>query len=60
MAFRSDIEIARAAQKLPIQQIGAKLGIDGQDLIPYGHDKAKIGADFIAGLQGRRSEEHTV
>ena len=27
MAYKTDIEIARAAQKRPIQEIGAKLGI---------------------------------
>ncbi|MBV7519688.1 formate--tetrahydrofolate ligase [Ensifer sp. ENS12] len=45
---KSDIEIARAAKKKPIQEIGAALGIPAEDLLPYGHDKAKIGADFIA------------
>ncbi len=49
----SDIEIARAAQKLPIDQIGAKLGIGYDDLIPYGHDKAKISAAFLRSLQDR-------
>ncbi|MFB2561924.1 formate--tetrahydrofolate ligase [Rhizobium sp. IMFF44] len=44
----SDIEIARAAKKLPIMEIGAKLGIPAEDLAPYGYDKAKIGAAFIA------------
>ncbi|MGG6896482.1 formate--tetrahydrofolate ligase [Rhizobium sp. BR 315] len=44
----SDIEIARAANKLPIIEIGAKLGIPAEDLAPYGYDKAKIGAGFIA------------
>ncbi|MGV1789338.1 formate--tetrahydrofolate ligase [Rhizobium sp. A37_96] len=44
----SDIEIARAARKLPIIEIGAKLGIPAGDLAPYGYDKAKIGAEFIA------------
>ena len=53
MAFASDIEIARAAKKLPIQAIGAKLGIPEADLLPYGHDKAKVGQGFIAGLKGR-------
>ena len=47
MTVKSDIEIARAATLLPIQEIGAKLGIPGDALIPYGHDKAKISADFI-------------
>ena len=51
---KSDIEIARAAKKQPIAAIGEKLGISSDDLIPYGHDKAKIGADFIASLQGKR------
>ncbi|MBV6651911.1 MAG: formate--tetrahydrofolate ligase, partial [Hoeflea sp.] len=46
--YKSDIEIARAANKKPIQQIGEKLGIPLEDLVPYGHDKAKISADFIA------------
>ncbi|AYG66898.1 MULTISPECIES: formate--tetrahydrofolate ligase [unclassified Rhizobium] len=47
-AVASDIEIARAAKKLPIIEIGAKLGIPAEDLAPYGYDKAKIGAGFIA------------
>lgn len=51
--MKTDIEIARAARKKPIQEIGAKLGIPAEHLLPYGHDKAKIGQDFIAGLQGR-------
>lgn len=46
-AQKSDIEIARAAKKKPIMEIGAKLGIPEKDLLPYGHDKAKISADFI-------------
>jgi formate--tetrahydrofolate ligase len=53
MAFKTDIEIARAAQKKPIQEIGAKLGIPSEALLPYGHDKAKVGQDFIAGLGDR-------
>jgi len=53
MSFKTDIEIARAASKRPIQEIGAKLGIGADDLLPYGHDKAKIGQDFIASVQDR-------
>jgi hypothetical protein len=53
MAFKTDIEIARAAQKKPIQEIGAKLGIPSEALLPYGHDKAKVGQDFIEGLGDR-------
>ena len=47
VAVKSDIEIARAAELLPILEIGAKLDIPADALIPYGHDKAKISADFI-------------
>ncbi|HEY5641777.1 MAG TPA: formate--tetrahydrofolate ligase [Woeseiaceae bacterium] len=48
MAVKSDIEIASAAKVLPIQDIGAKLGIPSDALIPYGHDKAKISARYLA------------
>ena len=51
---KSDIEIARAAKKKPIQEIGAKLGIPSEHLLPYGHDKAKISADFIASKRGAK------
>jgi len=53
MAPKSDIEIARAATKKPIGEIGARLDIPYEHLQPYGHDKAKVGAGFIAGLAGR-------
>jgi len=53
MAFKTDIEIARAAQKRPIQEIGAKLEIGADHLIPYGHDKAKISQEFISSVQDR-------
>ena len=46
----SDGEIARAAQLKPVAEIGAKLGIPAQALIPYGHTKAKISADFLNSL----------
>ncbi len=47
MSVKSDIEIAREANKQPIQTIGEKLGIPSEHLLPYGHDKAKISAEFI-------------
>ncbi|MFO8126275.1 formate--tetrahydrofolate ligase [Yoonia sp.] len=53
MEYKSDIEIARAAQKRPIQEIGAKLGIDSDDLLPYGHDKAKVSQRLINSVQDR-------
>jgi formate--tetrahydrofolate ligase len=53
MAFKTDIEIAREAKKRPIMEIGAKLGIPAEHLLPYGHDKAKVGQEFIKSLAGR-------
>ncbi|MGR3342495.1 MAG: formate--tetrahydrofolate ligase, partial [Paracoccaceae bacterium] len=52
MAYKSDIEIARGASKLPIQEIGAKLGISADDLLPYGRDKAKLSQEFISSVRG--------
>ena len=53
MAYKTDIQIAREATKLPIQEIGAKLGISSDDLLPYGHDKAKVSQEFINSVQDR-------
>ncbi|MEI4260557.1 formate--tetrahydrofolate ligase [Roseovarius sp. D0-M9] len=55
MAYKSDIEIARAAQKKPIQEIGDKLGIPNEHLLPYGHDKAKVSQSYIDSVQGNKS-----
>jgi len=43
MSHKSDIEIAREANKKPIQEIGES------------HDKAKVGQEFINSLQGRKN-----
>ena len=53
MTVKTDIEIAREAKKRPIQEIGTKLGIPVEHLLPYGHDKAKVSQEFIKGLSGR-------
>ncbi|TQV82255.1 formate--tetrahydrofolate ligase [Denitrobaculum tricleocarpae] len=55
MGYKTDIEIAREASKRPIQEIGAKLGISAEDLVPYGHDKAKVSADFIAAQSSKEN-----
>ncbi|MEM7240664.1 MAG: formate--tetrahydrofolate ligase [Pseudomonadota bacterium] len=47
MAYKTDIEIAREAKKKPIMEVGGKLGIPEAELLPYGHDKAKVSAEFI-------------
>jgi formate--tetrahydrofolate ligase len=53
MSYKTDIEIAREANKKPIMEIGAKLGISSDDLLPYGHDKAKVSQQFINSVQGK-------
>ncbi|MEL7012468.1 MAG: formate--tetrahydrofolate ligase [Pseudomonadota bacterium] len=55
MSYKSDIEIAREASKRPIQDIGSTLGIPSEDLLPYGHDKAKVSQSFINGVQSREN-----
>ncbi|MFY0647551.1 formate--tetrahydrofolate ligase [Sulfitobacter geojensis] len=55
MAYKTDIQIAREASKRPIQEIGAKLGIGNDDLLPYGHDKAKVSQSFINSVQGNEN-----
>lgn len=54
MAYKTDIQIAREANKKPIQEIGEKLGIPSADLLPFGHDKAKVSAEFIAAQRGKK------
>lgn len=49
--MKTDIEIARAAKKKPIQEIGNMLGISDEALLPYGNDKAKIDLDYIDSLE---------
>ncbi len=51
----SDIEIAQAAKPQPIANIGAKLGIPTESLLPYGHTKAKISYDFIQKQQKNKN-----
>jgi formate--tetrahydrofolate ligase len=55
MSYKSDIEIAREANKKPIQEVGDKLGIPGEHLLPYGHDKAKVSQDYINSVQGNEN-----
>lgn len=43
----SDIEIARKIELKPIQQIAEKIGINNEDLIPYGKYKAKLPLSYI-------------
>jgi formate--tetrahydrofolate ligase len=51
---KSDIEISQAAKMRPIVDVARdKLDIPAEDLIPYGHYKAKVSLDYIASLADR-------
>jgi formate--tetrahydrofolate ligase len=51
---KTDIEIAQAASKRPIVELAAeKLGIEPENLEPYGHYKAKVSMDYVKSLQKR-------
>ena len=44
--MKTDIQIAQEAKIKPVVEIGAKLGIAPEDLLPYGHYKAKISGQY--------------
>ena len=55
MSYKTDIEIAREADKKPIKDIGERLEIPYEHLLPYGHDKAKVSQEFINSVQDREN-----
>ena len=42
-----DLEIAHKATIQPISTIAAKLGLNVEDIVPFGHDKAKVPATTV-------------
>ncbi len=48
----ADIDIARAAKLLPIDQIAARLGIPDEDMEPYGKTKAKVSLAHYQRVKG--------
>ncbi|WP_405237188.1 formate--tetrahydrofolate ligase [Lentisalinibacter orientalis] len=53
VAPKPDIEIARQAELRPIVEVAGELGIGEENLLPYGHDKAKVSLDYIRTLGDR-------
>ncbi len=51
--MKSDIEIARSVRLAPITDIGAKLDIPRDALIPYGWEIGKVSPEYLAGLGDR-------
>jgi len=51
---KSDIEISQAAVMRPILEVAKeKLGVEPEDLVPYGHYKAKVSLDYIDSLKDK-------
>lgn len=49
----SDVEIAQAAKLRPIAEIAEDLGVTAEELVPYGHDKAKLRLSLLDRLADR-------
>jgi formate--tetrahydrofolate ligase len=52
--YKTDIEIAREISGQHINEIGAKLNINADDLVPIGHDKAKISWNAIENVKNNK------
>ncbi|MTA80269.1 MAG: formate--tetrahydrofolate ligase, partial [Actinobacteria bacterium] len=53
----SDIEIAQAATMKPVNEIGASLGIDVENLEAYGKYKAKVNLKYLTALPERKGSK---
>ncbi|MEX2622123.1 MAG: formate--tetrahydrofolate ligase [Acidimicrobiia bacterium] len=53
MAVPSDIEIARAAKLMPITDLAVKVGLEEDELIPYGKTKAKVHLDTLRRISSK-------
>jgi len=53
VSVQSDIEIARAAKLLPIAEVAARIGLEDDDLIPFGKTKAKVHLDVLKRISSR-------
>jgi len=56
----SDLEIARAADLLPIEEVAASAGIAAEQLEPYGRHIAKVATTAHAALSDRASGKYVV
>ncbi|HEX7100177.1 MAG TPA: formate--tetrahydrofolate ligase [Acidimicrobiia bacterium] len=56
----SDIEIARAARLRPLTEIAERIGLQEDELIPYGHTKAKVHLDALKRIGSRPRGKYVV
>ena len=54
--MRSDIEIAQAAEMLPIEEVAQKLGLSRKEISLYGDYKAKIDLNKVKNLPDRKGK----
>jgi len=50
--MKSSLEIAQEAQLQPIEQVAARMGLQSEEIEPYGRYKAKISLDVLDRLSG--------
>jgi len=51
--MKTSLEIAQQAELEPIDAIGARIGLEPEEIEPYGRYKAKISLDAIDRLSGK-------
>ncbi|MEC7582748.1 MAG: formate--tetrahydrofolate ligase [Planctomycetota bacterium] len=44
---KNDLEIARSIPLRPLSEVAATIGLGSDDLVPYGHNKAKLKLDLL-------------
>ena len=54
--MKSDIQIAQEAELKPIQEIAAKVGLGPDEIVPYGHHKAKIPLEVAKARGGSKGK----
>ena len=58
--MKDDLSIARQAKLVPISEIGARIGLTDDELIPYGRTKAKIALSVLDRVPERKSSKYIV
>ena len=53
MQYKTDLQIARDAVLTPIQEIARDAGILDSELVPFGHNKAKVSLSILERMKGR-------
>lgn len=51
--MKSDLEIARETELMPIADVASGIGITGEELIPWGRHKAKVSLDIFGRINAR-------